>query len=338
MTKVDWTRLELLLADPFEISYARVEQKTNIIVHVDEGIGAAAPSSTCGESTATVLTALPKHLECIADDAYDLVGFHRRAERALPGNPAARAALDIALYDRAARRAGLPLYRFLGVPSPEGMESTISIGIDTVDGTLARMAKFPGTRVFKIKAGYPGDVERIEQIARRSGKRLRVDANGGWDVETAKANIKRLSDSGVEMIEQPLPPESHDWLGDLRGISAVPIFVDEECRVAADVPRYTGLVDGVNVKLMKCGGIWPALQIVATARALGLKLMLGCMIECAISVTAAAHLAGLFDYLDLDSHLLLTNDPYHGMVHEEGRIRLPQGNGLGITMAAEGAG
>ena len=332
MSKVAGELIELSLADPFEIAYARVEKKTNIVVRIEEGLGAGAPSSTCGESADTVLAALPKLAQCVSGDLDDLTGFHQRAENLLPGNPAARAAVDMALYDRAARRAGLPLWRFLDVPNPNGRESTISIGFDTVEGTLARMAKFPGTRVFKIKAGYPGDVERIALIARRSGKRLRVDANGGWDLETAKSNVRRLGELGVEMIEQPLPPELHGRLGELRGMTQVPIFVDEGCRTAADVPRYAGFVDGVNAKLMKCGGIWPALQMVAAARTLELKLMLGCMIECAISVTAAAHLGGLFDYLDLDSHLLFTDDPYRGMIHQDGLIRLPQGNGLGVTM------
>jgi L-alanine-DL-glutamate epimerase-like enolase superfamily enzyme len=331
MTKLNWENVDLTLADPFEISYARVEKKTNTIVRFGEGTGGAAPSTTCDETTDTVLAALPQLASCLSDEVFDLVGFHRRAEKILPYNTAAKAAVDMALHDRAARQVGLPLYRFLGLPDPEGKESTISIGIDSVAGTLARMARFPGTRVFKIKVGYPGDVDRVEQIAATSKKRLRVDANGGWDFPTAVTNVQRLAEIGVELIEQPLPPELRGRLGELRRVSPVPIFVDEGCRTAADVAFYADRVDGVNVKLMKCGGIIPALNIVATARAFGLKLMIGCMIECAVSITAAAHLAGMFDYLDLDSHLLLTDDPYRGMVHRDGAIRLPKGPGTGVT-------
>jgi L-alanine-DL-glutamate epimerase-like enolase superfamily enzyme len=331
MTDANWSCVDLTLADPFEISYSRVERKTNVVVRLDEGIGSAAPSSSCNETTDTVLAALPELAACVSDDVYDLTGYSRRSAEKLTGNPAAKAAIDIALHDRAARRVGLPLYQFLGLPNPEGKESTISIGIDTVEGTLARMAGFPGTQVFKIKVGYPGDVDRVEQIARQSKKRLRVDANGGWDLETAVGNVRRLGELGIELIEQPLSQDQHDRLPELHGISAVPIFVDEGCRVAADVPKYAGSVDGVVVKLMKCGGLRPALDIVAVARALGLKLMLGCMIECAIGTTAAAHIAGMFDYLDLDSHLLLNNDPYRGMTHREGTILLPRGSGIGVT-------
>jgi L-alanine-DL-glutamate epimerase-like enolase superfamily enzyme len=331
MNNIDWESVEQALIDPFEISYGRTTAKTNVIVHAGEGLGGAAPSMTCNETTETVLTALPVLAECVGTDAYDLVNFHARADNVLAGNPAAKAAVDIALYDRAARGAGLPLFKFLGLPDPNGKESTISIGIDTVEGTLARMAKFPGTLVFKIKMGYPGDIDRLEQIAARCDKRLRVDANGGWDPKTAMDNVRRLNELGVEVIEQPLPVEHHEKLGRLKEMSTAPILVDEGCRTAADVPRYAGLVDGVHVKLMKCGGVAPALEIVAVARALGLKLMLGCMIESAVSVTAAAHLAGVFDYLDLDSHLLLADDPYKGMIHEDGLIRLRPGNGTGVV-------
>lgn len=331
MSLLTWKNVDLTLAEPFEIAYARTEKKTNIIVSAGAGTGAAAPSTTCDETTATVLAALPRLTECVGDDPFDLVGFHERADTRLPGNPAARAAVDLALHDRAARDVGLPLYKFLGLPNPEGKESTISIGIDRVEGTLRRMARFPDTRVFKIKVGYPGDVDRVAQIAAQSGKRLRVDANGGWDFPTALTNVRKLAEAGVELIEQPLPPELRGRLGELRHNSPVPIFADEGCRTPADVLCYADLVDGINVKLMKCGGIIPALNIVATARACGLKLMLGCMIECAVSITAAAHLAGMFDYLDLDSHLLLSADPYRGMVHRDGAIHLPGGAGTGVT-------
>jgi len=331
MSTLVWKNVELTLVEPFEIAYGRTDRKINVVVSVDDGTGAAAPSMTCNETTETVLAALPQLAACVGDDVFDLVGFHQRADNALPGNPAAKAAVDLALHDRAARQVGLPLYRFLGLPNPEGKESTISIGIDTVEGTLRRMARFPETNVFKIKVGYPGDVDRVEQIAARSGKRLRVDANGGWDFPTAITNVQRLGDIGVELIEQPLPPELHDRFGEVRRISSVPIFADEGCRTAADVIHYAGRVDGVNVKLMKCGGIIPALNLVAAARACGLQLMLGCMIECAVGITAAAHVAGMFDYLDLDSHLLLNNDPYRGMVHRGGGIHLPAGAGTGVT-------
>jgi len=335
MTALKWEKVKVTLVDPFEISYGRTTTKTNIIVHAEEGLGGAGPSTTCSETAETVLAALPALSACVGEDPYDLAGFHARADAVLADNPAAKAAVDIALYDRAARRAGLPLFQYLGVPNPNKKESTISIGIDTVEGTLARMAKFPGTQVFKIKVGYDGDVDRLEQIAARSGKRLRVDANGGWDPQSALDNVRRLNELGIEVIEQPLPIEHHDHLARLREISTAPIFVDEGCRTAADVPKYAGAVDGVNVKLMKCGGVGPALEIVAVARALGLELMLGCMLECAVGVTAAAHLAGMFDYLDLDSHLLLADDPYRGMTHENGLIKLPSGVGAGVVPVGE---
>ncbi len=330
MDKLRWESVELTLADAFEISYGRVEKKTNVVTRLGPGMGVAAPSKTCNETTETVLDSLPQLALCLGKDPFDIVGFHARAEESVTGNPSAKAAVDFALYDRAAHLAGLPLYQFLGLPNPNGKESTISIGIDTVEGTLRRMAKFPATTVFKIKVGYPGDIDRLEQIVAQSGKRLRVDANGGWDFETAVENVRRLSEMDIELIEQPLPVELRGRLGELRRFSDAPIFVDEGCRRAEDVPKYADRVDGINVKLMKCGGIRPALDLVATARAHGLQLMLGCMLECAIGTTAGAHIASLFDFLDLDSHLLLTDDPFSGMVHHRGAIKLPEGPGLGI--------
>ncbi len=333
MDKLTWEKVELTLADAFEISYGRTEKKTNIVTRIGPGLGVSAPSITCSETVETVLEILPQLAYCIGDDPCDIDGFHIRADQAVSGNPSAKAAVDFALHDRAARMVDLPLYRYLGLPDPNGKESDMSIGIDTVEGTLRRMTKFPDTEVFKIKVGYPGDIDRLEQIATQSGKRLRIDANGGWDFETAVENIHRLNELNIELIEQPLPVELRGRLGELRRIAEAPIFVDEGCRRAEDVPAYVDRVDGINVKLMKCGGIRPALDLVATARAHGLQLMLGCMLESAIGTTAGAHLAALFDFLDLDSHLLVIDDPFSGMIHENGAIKLPDGVGLGLRQA-----
>jgi muconate cycloisomerase len=236
-------------------------------------------------------------------------------------DPPAMAALDIAYWDLLAKRAGMPLYRMLGLPR-RGVPTSVTIGINAPEVTRERVPKIlgaTGAKCLKIKLGSPegrdhdrAHFEAAAEAARPFGAKLRVDANGGWTVDEAIDMNRWLADRGVDYVEQPLPEGQEDDLPRVFEHRPLPILVDESVRFAPDVLKVHDCVDGINLKLMKCGGITEALRIVATAKAAGLATMIGCMSESSVAIAAGASIGALFDYIDLDSHLNLNPDPAEG--------------------------
>jgi L-alanine-DL-glutamate epimerase-like enolase superfamily enzyme len=197
---------------------------------------------------------------------------------------------------------------------------------------MADRAREADSPVLKLKLGSDDDIARLTAVRQATNARLRADANGGWDLARAQQMLPVLLAHDVELIEQPLPAGDLDGLRALSKLQARPaIFMDESIKEASDIVRHAGLVEGVVIKLAKSGGIRGALQQIAVARALGLDVMLGCMIETSVAVTAAAHLAPLAQYVDLDAPLLIKNDPFCGVRYDHGRLRLPTGPGLGLN-------
>ncbi|MGH7606342.1 MAG: enolase C-terminal domain-like protein, partial [Gemmatimonadales bacterium] len=187
--------------------------------------------------------------------------------------------------------------------------------------------------ILKVKLGTDQDEAILATVRDATTKPIRVDANAGWTAARAQHMIPLLADYGVELLEQPLPPADVDGLGDVRRRAAkyhIPLVVDESCLVAADIPRLAGRVDGINIKLAKCGSLREALRMIATARAHAMLVMVGCMIETSLGITAAAHLAPLVDAADLDGAALTLDDPFVGATIDEGQIRLPTEPGLGV--------
>jgi muconate cycloisomerase len=236
-------------------------------------------------------------------------------------DPPAMAALDVALWDLLAKRANMPLYRLLGLENRQ-VPTSITIGINPPEVTRERVPDIlrrTGAKCLKIKLGSPEGREHdrahflaAAEAARPFQVKLRVDANGGWTVDEAKTMMAWLAQQGVDYVEQPLVEGAEADLPKIFDGRPLPIFVDECCRFSQNIPLWAHSVDGVNLKLMKCGGITEALRIVATARAFGLKTMIGCMSESSIAISAGAALGSLFDYIDLDSHLNLDPDPAEG--------------------------
>lgn len=236
-------------------------------------------------------------------------------------DPPAMAALDIALWDLAAKRAGLPLYKMLGLPK-SNVPTSVTIGINPVEVTKERVPEIlrsSGAKCLKIKLGSPQGRDHDKdhfaaaaEAAKPFGTRLRVDANGGWTVAEAKMMCSWLANLGVDYVEQPLAEGEEDGLPALFANRPLQIFVDESIRFSPDVIKVADRVDGINLKLMKCGGITEATRIVATAKAFGLKTMIGCMSETSIAIAAGAAIGALFDHIDLDSHLNLSPDPASG--------------------------
>ena len=255
----------------------------------------------------------------------------------LPGAPAARAAIDIALHDLWGKRLGHPLYRIFGL-NPKALPLTsFTIAMDEPQ-EMARQAKASGYPVIKIKLGSDRDEEIVSAIRKATDAILRVDANAGWSREEAARLIPRLAEYGLELVEQPLAAEDIEGL---RWLSAkmkaegvkVPIVADESAHTAQDIAHLAGAVDGVVVKLMKTKGIRGALKAIHTARAMDMQVMLSCMVETSVGVTAAAHLAPLCDYVDLDGPLLIKNDPYVGLGYDGARMILPEKPGIGVVPA-----
>lgn len=251
-----------------------------------------------------------------------------------PGNCAAKAAIDIALHDLQGKLLGQPLYRIWGLTPERCTYTTYTIGIDTPEVVRQKVQEVEGRfGRLKVKVGVPGDRELIETIREVSNLPLTVDANQGWtDRSYALDQIHWLKEKGVIMIEQPLPKTKLDDLAWLTERSPLPVIADESVQRLPDVQRLNGVVSGINIKLMKCTGLAEARKMITVARSLGMQVMLGCMTETSCAVTAAAHLAPLADFLDLDGNLLICNNPFEGGAQVVyGKITLPDGPGLGIT-------
>src|SRR5664279_592348 len=250
----------------------------------------------------------------------------------VPGEWAAKSAIDIALMDWVGQRLGIPLYSYFGLDPRDAPLTTFSIGIDTPEITKQKTLEAADYPVLKVKVGLATDEPTIEAVRSVTKKPLRVDANEGWkDKEEAVRKINWLEKMGVEFIEQPMPAEMIEETRWVRGRVHMPIIADEACQRASDIPKLKDAFDGVNVKLDKSGGMLEAYRMIQIAKALGLKTMLGCMISSSVTVTAAAQLSPLVDYADLDGNLLISNDPFHGVRVEKGKLILPKGPGLGLT-------
>ncbi|HSD30531.1 MAG TPA: dipeptide epimerase [Gemmatimonadales bacterium] len=311
----------------YEVVWVRLTDGDGI-----EGWGEASPSSYYGETAQTVLTVLDTLSEHLPDDPFDLEGAERRFERVVPKNGAARAALSAALHDLVGKRFGQPLWRLWGLDPTRAPQSSFTIGIDTPERVRQKVAEAAEYPILKIKLGTDHDEDILRTIRDATEKPIRVDANAGWTREQALAMLPVLKSYGVELLEQPLVPDDLEGLAAVRRASpGIPVVVDESCIVATDIPKVAGAVDGINIKLAKCGGLREALRMIATARAHGLLVMVGCMIETSIGITAAAHFTPLVDVADLDGAALTADDPFTGASIARGRITLPTGPGLGVA-------
>jgi L-alanine-DL-glutamate epimerase-like enolase superfamily enzyme len=300
-----------------------------------EGIratGEGAPIVRYHESAQSAQTAIEGVKQYLAESNlrhYDKV--LAEVFRRIPGEWAAKSAIDIAVMDWVAQRLGVPLCQLFGCDAADAPLTTFSIGIDNPETTKQKVREAEAYPVLKIKVGLDTDEATVEAVRSVTKKPLRVDANEGWKTkEEALRKIRWLESQGVELMEQPMPAymiEEHRWL---RGKVNIPVFADEASLYPADIPKLAGAFDGINIKLDKCGGTQQALRMIHIARSLGLKVMLGCMVSSSCAITAAAHLSPLADYADLDGNLLIGNDPYSGVTVVKGKLVLPKGPGLGL--------
>jgi L-alanine-DL-glutamate epimerase-like enolase superfamily enzyme len=269
----------------------------------------------------------------VGDDPFALEDIEERLED-VDGLTGGKAALDGALHDWIGKRLGVPLWRLLGL-SPRAPHTSFTIGIDTVEGTRDRVRRAREFRSLKVKVGGAEDLERLEAVrAEAPDAAIRVDANEGWTRDAARDLMPELIRLGVEFVEQPFPAADTDSFNALKDLHPrLPVIVDEGCQNLADVAPAAAYADGINVKLAKSGGVREAVRMIHAARALGLHVMLGCMVESQLGVAPAAAIASLADWVDLDGHLLLADQPFTGLRFEDGRVLPGAEPGLGVAPA-----
>jgi L-alanine-DL-glutamate epimerase-like enolase superfamily enzyme len=333
--------LDLTLHEPFTIARGTQLVAQNVQVTLSQdgvtGIGEAAPNEHYGELQGTVLTFFDSLCTRLTKQpgAVPLSTLHDLMNETAQLNPAAKAAVDMAAYDLLGKRLGAPVYELLGLNPNDAPPTSFTIGIDKPDVMARKAVEAAQYPILKVKVGTFRDRENLTAIrSRRPDAIIRVDANTAWRPKEAVRRIAELEEFDLELVEQPVDGRDLEGLGYVRQAVKVPIIADESCIIPVDVPRVAPYVDGINIKLMKCGGIYPALQMIHLAWAHGLSVMMGCMIESSIAITAAAHLAPLLDYADLDGNLLIDDDPYRGATASAGMLRLPAGPGLGLHPAS----
>lgn len=324
--------IDLKLKHPFRISRSVTEFKKNVIVQIKEGIGEAAPSQYYGENAETVIECLKQVKDQINDDPFQIETILSNLDKKISGNYSTKAAIDMALYDLVGKRLNLPVYKFLGLDGKIPLITSFSIGINTPEKMKQKTKEAKGFLVYKVKVGVENDVEMVKAIREVTNARIRVDANAGWrNAEEALSKIDLLRKYNIEFVEQPIDPKDKVGLKKIKERAGIPIIIDEHLMTSKDIPAFAGLCDGINIKLAKCGGIREATRMIHVARVFGLKVMLGCMIESSVGIAAAAQLGSLADFLDLDSNLLITNDPYEGLSLRNGKIFLSDLPGLGVV-------
>lgn len=340
VTRFGVSRKRLMLTHTWTISRNSSDFKDNVFVRVERdgvvGWGEAAPNVRYGESAEQTIDVLEKARSLVTtSDWLKYVDLREQWERELPGQSCAHAALDMAILDWVGGKLRAPLYRVLGLDPGKAPVTTFSIGIDSPDVIRQKVAEAKEFPVLKIKVGRDNDAEILATVREATDKPLRVDANEGWkDKEQAIEKIQWLAGLGVELIEQPLPAAMIEETAWLRERVEIPIVADEAVKTAGDIPRLAGAYDGINIKLMKSGGVQEAIRMIHVARALGMKIMLGCMIESSVAISAAAHLSPMVDWADLDGNLLISNDPFAGVTVDRGRLILNDRPGLGVAERA----
>ncbi len=350
--RISSTRIKLTKRHPLTISRGTVTGSVNVVVRVEHegvvGLGEMAPSDVTGDTADSAEAAIASWtavLERFAPWETQRIAAEVTGDTAT--GSATRAALDVACHDWVGRCVGRPLWQLLGIDRARTPLTSLTIGIDSTDvlrDKVTEILQRTQARILKVKlgqaAGIEADQDMFETIlaaAKSAGHApiWRVDANGGWTLNDAVRMIAWLAERNVEMVEQPLPQGAEDELLPLFGSSPLPVFADESVRTSADVVALADRVYGVNLKLMKCGGIAEGLRIIHTARALRLKVMIGCMGESSLAIGAAAQLGGLVDALDLDSHLNLLDDPFVPLTIADGRVLPTDLPGIGVDWLTE---
>ena len=327
---------DLPLRDTFTISRESHDVQPTLIVELSDGTHSGFGEATANPYYQMTVERMRKIVESVRPDIENYsfgtpedtwAQLHRKV-----GNyPFVQCAIDLAMHDLYSRRREQKLYEHWQLDPDRVPISNYTIGIDRTERMVEKMRALPWP-IYKIKLGTDRDLTIIEELRRHTAATFRVDANCGWTAEQTIAYAPALKKLGVEFIEHPLPAD--DWMGMKRVFteSALPVIADESCQIESDVERCAGHFHGINIKLTKCGGLTPARRMIARARALDLKVMVGCMTESSVGISAIAHLAPLLDYVDMDGSLLLREDPTTGVTVTPTGVNFADGFGTGAAL------
>ena len=329
---------DLPLKHTFTISRGSIDVQQTLVVELSEGghsgYGEATTNDYYGftlENMIAALEAIRPQIEAGQIDPPD--AFWDQLQPALHANPFAHCALDQAAYDLWGKRRGQPVYQLWGLTAESMPLTNYTIGIDSIEVMVQKMNELPDWPVYKIKLGTPHDLEIVEQLRQHTNAAFRVDANCGWSAEETIRNSHALKELRVEFIEQPLPADESEGMAVVHAGSVLPIIADESCQVEADVDKCAReQFDGINIKLVKCGGLTPARRMIARARELDLQVMVGCMTESTVGISAIAQLLPLLDYVDMDGALLLAEDIATGVTIDNGQGRFADELGTGVRL------
>lgn len=334
--KLHLSAYDLVLSSPFRIAHGVRTQQPTMIVGIEAGghlgLGEATATSYYGkkvEDMVRTLEALRSDIEGMSLDTPEQCW--RRMHAKLRQHPFELCALDVAMHDCYARQQGLPLYQLWGLDPNRAPLTNYTIGIGPIEEMVDKIKARPWP-VYKVKLGTDHDLEIIEALRANTDAHFRVDANTAWTVEQTIALAPKFKALGVEFLEQPL--KADDWEGakEVFQYSALPIIADESCQLESDIEKCHGHFHGVNIKLMKCGGLTPAKRMIAQARDLDLQVMVGCMTESTVGISAIAHLAPLLDYVDMDGALLLKEDIAKGVEIKDGKAIFSDAPGTGAQL------
>ena len=330
-------QFDLPLRHVFTIARGSTSISRTLIVELQQdgvsGFGEAGENRYYGATVAGMADTLQRvrpRLEALSLD--DPATLWQELRPLLADDTFAQCALDIAAHDLWGKLLEEPVWKLWGLALDNLPVSNYTIGIDAIDLMIKKLKEFPDWPVYKIKLGTPDDLKIVRRLREQTDAVFRVDANCGWGVEETVRNSVALADLGVEFIEQPLEPDNSEGMKELHDRSALPLVADESCRQEADVDACRGHFHGVNVKLVKCGGLTPARRMIERAKQLGLKTMVGCMTESTVGISAIAQLLPLLDYVDMDGALLLEKDCATGVTLDRGRVQYPNENGCGVRL------
>jgi L-alanine-DL-glutamate epimerase-like enolase superfamily enzyme len=337
MPKLHLHEFELPLKHVFAISRGSIAVQPTLIVELNDGTHHGFGEATTNAYYGATLAGMRASLEAVrsvieaADDLEPAQLWSRLAPH-LEHDSFAQCALDQAAWDLWGKQQGAPLHKLWSLKLDDAPQSSFTIGIAPLDVMVAKLHEASGWPSYKIKLGGANDLDVIRELRRHTSAPFRVDANCGWTVDEAIEKARALADLKVEFIEQPLTAD--DWSGAHRLFveSALPIIADESCRREADVERCCGAFHGINIKLVKCGGLTPARRMIDRARTLGLRTMLGCMTESTVGISAVAQLLPLVDYADVDGAALLAQDIASGVYVDRGVCQFPKTNGAAVRL------
>ncbi len=326
----------LQLKHPFTISRGTRDTIPSLIIELNDhefsGYGEATANPYYNTTTEQFVNELNSKRDLIEiDHEYSPADFWKYLHPHFKDNNFLLCALDEAYYDLYTKKKKVRLFEYLQLRENPKIKSSFTIGIDTIETMVSKMVETPFP-IYKIKLGTNNDLEIVNELRKHTTSIFRIDANCGWTPEQTLKNAIELKKLGVEFIEQPLPKDNWEGAKEVFEKSALPIIADESCQIEEDIQKCFNHFHGVNIKLMKCGGITPALRMIENAKKLHLKTMLGCMTESSVGISAISHLAPLVDFIDIDGALLLKNDVANGTIINNGSVIYSKTHGTGAIL------